>query len=84
MVTSIIAQYDSTTIKSVAYNYQHKTMLVHFSHASYLYQGVSKTDFEAFHGAESQGRALNEFIKNKYEFEKIHIEDISLAGNSQK
>jgi len=77
MVKSVIAQYDSTTIKSASYNYEHKTMLVQFGHATYLYRGVTKEDFFAFNNADSQGRALNEIIKPKYEFEKIHTaEDI--------
>lgn len=79
MVTSLIAQYDSSTVKSAAYNYEHKTLLVHFSHGSYLYKNVSNKDFEAFHNAESQGRSLNEIIKPNYEFEKVN-EIIEPAG----
>tara|TARA_B100000683_G_scaffold277484_1_gene336335 strand:+ start:17564 stop:17791 length:228 start_codon:yes stop_codon:yes gene_type:complete len=75
MITSTICQYDSSTLKSAAYNYKHKTLTVHFNHASYLYTGVSHSDFEAFNQADSQGRALNELIKGKYEYEKINQED---------
>ena len=67
MITSTISQYDSSTLKSAAYNYKHKTLTVHFNHASYLYNGVSRSDFESFNQAESQGKALNEFIKGKYD-----------------
>jgi hypothetical protein len=84
MITSTISNYDSSTLKSAAYNYQHKTLVVHFNHASYLYKDVKASDFENFNTAESQGKALNEFIKPIYEFEKIHTDDISLAENSQK
>ena len=74
MITSTICQYDSSTLTSAAYNYKHKTLTVHFNHASYVYNGVSRSDFESFNQAESQGKALNEFIKGKYEYEKINEE----------
>ena len=76
MITSQICQFDSSTIKSAAYNYKHKTLTVHFNHATYLYSGVDRADFEAFSQADSQGRALNEFIKGKYDYEKINADEI--------
>ena len=76
MITSQICQFDSSTIKSAAYNYKHKTLTVHFNHATYLYSGVDRVDFEAFSQADSQGRALNEFIKGKYDYEKINTDEI--------
>lgn len=79
MIKSTISHYDSSTLKSAAYNYEHKTLLVHFNHGSYLYKDVEATDWNLFNLAESQGKALNQFIKGKYEFEKIHNEDTSLA-----
>ena len=72
MITSTISHYDSSTIKSAAYSYEHKTMTVHFNHASYVYKEVEAADWNLFNLATSQGKALNEFIKPKYEFEKIH------------
>lgn len=72
MITSTTSQYDSSTLKSAAYNYKHKTLTVHFNHATYVYNGVSRSDFESFNSAESQGKALNEFIKGKYDFEKLN------------
>ena len=74
MIKSTHSHYDSSTVKSAAYNYEHKTLTVHFSHATYIYNGVDSTDFESFNSAQSQGKALNEFIKGKYEFEKINAE----------
>lgn len=73
MIKSTHSHYDSSTVKSAAYNYEHKTLTVHFSHATYVYRGVVASDFESFNSAQSQGKALNEFIKGKYEFEKIHV-----------
>lgn len=79
MITSTHSHYNSSTLKSAAYNYEHKTLLVHFNHGSYLYKDVETADWNLFNLAESQGKALNQFIKGKYEFEKIHSEDISLV-----
>ena len=53
-------------------NFKHKTLTVHFNHASYVYSDVNVEDWNAFNSAESQGKALNEFIKGKYEYEKLH------------
>jgi hypothetical protein len=72
MVTSQINHYESSTVKSSAYNYTHKTLTVHFNHATYVYENVSVEDYNAFATASSQGRALNEFIKAKYEGLKIN------------
>ena len=71
MITSTISNYDSSTLKSAAYNYEHKTLLVHFNHGSYLYKEVENVDWNLFNLATSQGKALNEYIKGKYEFEKV-------------
>lgn len=75
MITSTHSNYNSSTVKSAAYNVEHKTLTVHFNHASYLYKDVELTDWNLFNMADSQGKALNEFIKPKYEFEKINSED---------
>ena len=81
MITSTISHYNSSTLKSAAYNYEHKTLLVHFNHGSYLYKDVQAADWNLFNLAESQGKALNEFIKPNYEFEKIHTSEfIEPAG----
>jgi hypothetical protein len=72
MITKTISHYDSSTLTSAAYNFKHKTLTVHFNHASYVYSDVSVQDWISFNSAESQGKALNEFIKDKYEYEKLH------------
>jgi len=64
--------YDSSTVQSSSYNYEHKTLTVHFNHATYLYKDVEVVDYVAFANAQSQGRSLNETIKGKYSFEKIN------------
>jgi len=75
MITSTISQYNSSTIKAAAYNVEHKTLTVHFNHASYIYKDVELADWNLFNMADSQGRALNEVIKPNYEFEKINAEE---------
>ena len=70
MITSTTSHYKSSTIKSATYNYEHKTLLVHFNHGSYLYKDVETADWNLFNLAESQGKALNQFIKGKYEYAK--------------
>jgi|TARA_B100001057_G_scaffold397776_1_gene408056 hypothetical protein len=72
MITSTICQYDSSTLTSAAYNFKHKTLTVHFNHASYVYHDVDVQDWHSFNNAESQGKALNEFIKGKYEYHKVN------------
>jgi len=82
MITSTTSQYDSSTLTSASYNYKHKTLTVHFNHASYLYKEVEPADFEKFNSADSQGKALNEFIKGKYEFEKVNDDTDTFDANS--
>lgn len=76
MITTTISNYDSSTLKSAAYNYKQKTLLVHFNHASYLYKDVAELDWNLFNTAKSQGIALNAYIKGKYEFEKVEAEKV--------
>ena len=49
-----------------------KTLTLHFNHTSYVYSNVDVQDWNNFNNSESQGKALNEFIKGKYDYEKIH------------
>lgn len=71
MRTSTISYYDSSTLTHAAYNFTTKDLTVHFIHASYVYENVELKDYLAFESADSQGKALNEFIKPKYKFEKL-------------
>jgi hypothetical protein len=71
MVVTQTNHYNSSTVKSSSYNYEHKVLTVHFDHATYVYEGVSVEDYNSFSTASSQGRALNEYIK-KYDFQKIN------------
>ena len=76
MITNTTSYYDSSTLTSAEYNYKTKSLIVNFNHASYLYEGVEHADFEAFNQADSQGKALNQFIKGKYEYDKLVDENI--------
>jgi hypothetical protein len=42
-----------------------------FEHATYRYAAVPAEVYQEFANAESQGIALNELIKGKFEFEKL-------------
>lgn len=75
MRTSTISNYNSSTLTSAEYDFKTKTLIVNFNHASYLYSGVEPADFESFDQADSQGKALNEFIKGKYEYDKLFDEN---------
>lgn len=74
MILTTFSEYDSSTVKSASYDFKTKTLLVIFEVNSYAYNNVSEEDWNSFNTAKSQGKALNEFIKPKYTFEKI--EDI--------
>ena len=60
-----------------------KTLKVVFNNgAQYEYYGVDVTQYLMFRNAESQGKALNEFIKSKgYEYKKLENADIDAIDN---
>jgi hypothetical protein len=70
MVKTQTSVYDSSTIEASTYDYTTKDLFVVFKHATYLYSNVNVDDYEQFRNAESQGRALNQFIK-KYSYQKL-------------
>jgi len=72
MIKSQTNHYDSSTVLSSSYNYEHKILTVHFNHATYVYSNVDVESYNQFANASSQGTALNAAIKGKFEFEKIN------------
>lgn len=74
MVTKQTNHYDSSMIESSSYDFKHKILTVHFTGATYAYHNVDPQTHSDFVNAESQGKALNEFIKGKFEFDKINLE----------
>ena len=62
--------YASSTIEASTYDFKTNELIVTFKHATYSYSNVNVEDYEKFRDAESQGKALNEYIK-KYKFERI-------------
>lgn len=74
MVLTQTNHYDSSLVKSSSYNFTHKTLTVHFTGATYIYNDVDPETHMKFVTADSQGSALNEFIKGNFEFTKIHEE----------
>ncbi len=63
--------YDSTTVKASTYEVESKTLYVVFGHATYRYTLVPSDVYQEFANATSQGIALNELIKGKYDYVKI-------------
>jgi hypothetical protein len=63
--------YDSSTIEASTYEYHSKNLYVAFKHATYRYKEVPVEIYNLFIDAESQGIALNELIKGKFEYEKL-------------
>ena len=63
--------YDSSTVKASTYEFESKNLYVVFGHATYRYSEVPVEVYKEFAGATSQGIALNELIKGKFEYEKL-------------
>ena len=62
--------YDSSTVEGSTYDFKTGELIVTFKHAAYSYSNVNVEDYEKFRDAESQGRAINQFIKG-YNYEKL-------------
>ena len=57
--------YESSTIKVSEYNFKKNQLIITFhSGAIYMYDNVNVDVYEKFSNADSQGKALNEHIKN--------------------
>ena len=61
--------YDSSTVESSTYIYKTKELFITFKHATYVYHDVIEADYIQFRESDSQGKALNQFIK-PYKFTK--------------
>ena len=70
MITTQTNVYDSSTVEASTYVFKTQTLYITFKHATYIYEGVSEEDYNAFANAESQGKSLNSLIKGKYEYKK--------------
>ena len=70
MITSTTSHYNSSTINSATYNFTDKTLTVVFKWATYTYEAVDVATWVNFNSADSQGKALNEFIKGEFEYAK--------------
>tara|TARA_B110000037_G_scaffold214655_1_gene270865 strand:+ start:307 stop:627 length:321 start_codon:yes stop_codon:yes gene_type:complete len=70
MITSTTSHYTSSTINSATYNFTDKTLTVVFKWATYVYEAVDVAAWVNFNSADSQGKALNEFIKGEFEYAK--------------
>tara|TARA_Y100000389_G_C17362164_1_gene464362 strand:+ start:336 stop:614 length:279 start_codon:yes stop_codon:yes gene_type:complete len=70
MITSTTSHYKSSTIDAASYNFADKTLTVVFKWATYVYEAVDVATWVNFNSAESQGKALNEYIKGEFEYTK--------------
>jgi hypothetical protein len=73
MIKTQSNKYDSSTIESSEYNFDNKRLHIVFKHATYEYADVEYADYFFFSTAESQGIALNTYIKGKYEYTKVDL-----------
>lgn len=71
MVVTQNNTYDSSLVKGSSYSYKEKTLIVEFNGSKYQYNEVELEDYINFSTADSQGTALNKFIKGKYIFNKL-------------
>lgn len=69
----INATYDSSNIVSSTYDTTNNTLLVTFvkGNLTYQYDNVKPEDYFQLQDSESTGKAFIEFIKNRYQGEKI-------------
>lgn len=77
MITKAMNVYDSSLVRESVYEYETKQLTIVFPSAMYHYHGVSLEDYNEFVASDSQGKSLNDIIKNKYEFTKIETEDVN-------
>ena len=70
MITSTTSHYNSSTINSATYNVTDKTLTIVFKWATYVYEAVDQITWDKFNTADSQGKALNEYIKGEFEYAK--------------
>jgi hypothetical protein len=71
MVLTQTNLYESSIIKSSTYDFKELCLTVQFNNNTYIYKGVDPETYNKFVGADSQGSTHNQFIKGKFEFEKI-------------
>lgn len=66
------SKVESSMINKAVYNFAAQTLKVEFSTgAVYEYQGVTESVYSDFCKSESQGKFLNEKIKNKFKYSKL-------------
>jgi len=76
MVTSTTSHYKSSTINSATYDFTDKTLTVVFKWATYVYEAVDVATWVNFNSADSQGKALNDYIKGEFEYAKYEVKEI--------
>jgi len=65
-------EFDSSIIATCTYNHLTKTLRVEFKNKSiYEYYDVDEESFLKFKYAESQGHAISDIIKGKFDYRKL-------------
>lgn len=72
MIIEQESNINSTMINKAVYNFSNQSLKIQYSSGEvYEYQGVTEDVYESFCKSESQGKFLNEQIKNKFEYSKL-------------
>jgi hypothetical protein len=74
MITLQVNEYNSSTVLASKYEFATETLDILFENGAYRYLNVPVEVYAQFAAADSQGAALNQFIKGG-QFETIKLDD---------
>lgn len=81
MITLQVNEYNSSTVLASKYDFASETLDILFENGAYRYMKVPVEVYAQFAGADSQGAALNQYIKGgQFETIKLDEEDESNSG----
>lgn len=67
-----VCYFDSSNILACKFKRSTKQLAIIFKGGTqYLYEGITPYTFQRFKVAQSQGKALNQHIKNKFSYQKV-------------
>jgi len=65
-------EWESSLINSTTYNYEKEVLTVEFNNGQeYMYEDVTRKEYDEFCGAESQGKHFLANIRNSKNFQKV-------------
>lgn len=74
MITLQVNEYNSSTVLASKYDFASETLDILFENGAYRYMKVPVEIYAQFAGADSQGAALNQYIKGG-QFETIKLDE---------